>query len=117
MIRGIEGLTYSLVSFPAIPPTNVYVEVPMTAIVNIRGDRLYHEHISWDHATALRQIGHLPDFVPFSQPATNGNGTHHGSDESFELRLPVFGKETVKKMRDKNSVPSNEMFGWGVRKS
>jgi len=28
------------------PPTNRRIEIPFTAVVNIRGDRLYHEHIS-----------------------------------------------------------------------
>jgi carboxymethylenebutenolidase len=66
------------------------------------GDRLYHEHITWDQATVLRQAGILPDFLQHGQ----GN-------ERQKLRLPVAGQEAVAKMRDKNSVASNQMFDYG----
>jgi carboxymethylenebutenolidase len=42
---------------PGVPPTGKYVEVPTVAIVNFRGDKLYHEHIYWDQASVLVQIG------------------------------------------------------------
>lgn len=48
-------------SVPGIPPTGKPLEIPFTSVVNIRGDRLYHEHISWDQATVLRQLGLLPE--------------------------------------------------------
>lgn len=99
--------------FPGVPPTFKYVEIPMMAVVNIRGDRLYHEHISWDQATALKQIGILPERLPLvvdsSAAQTNGNGPASGS-KKFDVVLPVAGKDTVAKMRDKNSVESNHMF-------
>lgn len=76
----------------------------MMAVVNLRGDRLYHEHITWDQATALRQAGLLPEYLPFA-----------GADSSQEVRLPVAGVEAVEKMRNKNAVPSNVMFGYAVR--
>jgi len=38
---------------PGVPPTGKYVEVPTVAIVNFRGDKLYHEHIYWDQASVL----------------------------------------------------------------
>ena len=87
------------------------------AVVNIRGDRLYHEHITWDQATALRQVGHLPEFLPFGKHdiVVNGRGSHANEEPTMEIRLPVAGTQTARKMRDKNSVSSNEMFGWGVR--
>lgn len=48
-------------SVPGVPPTGKPLEVPFTSIVNIRGDRLFHEHIAWDQATLLRQLGLLPE--------------------------------------------------------
>ena len=30
---------------PGVPPTGKSLRIPMTAIVNIRGDRLFNEHI------------------------------------------------------------------------
>ncbi|KAF8192419.1 hypothetical protein BJ912DRAFT_260489 [Pholiota molesta] len=50
---------------PNVPPTGKKLSIPMMAVVNIRGDRLYNEHIWWDHATALRQAGILPSIFHF----------------------------------------------------
>jgi len=61
---------------PGIPPTNRYVEVALVAIVRFRDGKLAHEHIYWDQASVLKQIGLLPD-----------------------LDLPVFGIESAQKVR------------------
>jgi carboxymethylenebutenolidase len=61
---------------PGIPPTNRYVEVALVAIVRFRGGKLAHEHIYWDQASVLKQIGLLTD------PG-----------------LPVFGAESALKVR------------------
>ena len=71
---------------PGIEPTGKYVEIPLVAIVNFRGDKLYHEHIYWDQASVLVQIGKL--------------------DPSG---LPVAGIETAKKLIDER-LPSNELM-------
>lgn len=60
---------------PGIAPTNRRVEVPLVAIVRFRGGKLAHEHIYWDQASVLKQIGLITD----------------GS-------LPVFGAETAHKV-------------------
>ncbi len=65
---------------PGVPPTGKYVEVPTVAIVNFRGDKLYHEHIYWDQASVLMQIGLL-------EPAG----------------LPVAGVETAKKLVERDA--------------
>lgn len=44
---------------PGVAPTNRRVEVPLVAIVRFRGDKLVHEHIYWDQASVLVQIGLL----------------------------------------------------------
>ena len=44
---------------PGVAPTGKYVEVPLVAIVCFRGDKLYHEHIYWDQASVLVQLGLL----------------------------------------------------------
>ena len=46
---------------PGVAPTNRRVEVPLVAIVKFRDGKLAHEHIYWDQASVLRQIGLLPD--------------------------------------------------------
>jgi carboxymethylenebutenolidase len=72
---------------PGIAPTGKRVEIPLVAIVKFRGDKLYHEHIYWDQASVLVQIGKL-------DPAG----------------LPVAGIETARKLLDEN-LPSNELMG------
>lgn len=97
---------------PGVPPTGKKLEVPFTCVINIRGDRLFHEHISWDQATLLRQIALLPDYLPFPYPV---NGRDPAPGRRFEYRVPTAGAETARKLVDENSVPSNEMFGFGIR--
>ena len=72
---------------PGIAPTGKYVEVPTVAIVNFRGDKLFHEHIYWDQASVLVQVGLL-------DPAS----------------LPVGGNDVAKKMLDTNAVASNGLM-------
>jgi carboxymethylenebutenolidase len=71
---------------PGIPPTGKCVEVPLVAIVRFRGGKLAHEHIYWDQASVLVQIGLL-------DPA----------------QLPVAGVETAHKVLDP-SLPANELM-------
>ena len=71
---------------PGVAPTGKYVEVPLLAVVNFRGDKLYHEHIYWDQASVLVQIGKLDP-----------------------TGLPVAGQATAKKLIDE-TLPSNELM-------
>jgi len=71
---------------PGIPPTGKRVEVPLVAIVRFREGKLAHEHIYWDQASVLVQIGLLD------------------SD-----KLPVVGVESAKKVLDP-SLPANELM-------
>lgn len=50
---------------PGVPPTNKRVEIPMVSIVAVRGDKLVSEHMYWDQASVLVQVGLLdPKMVP-----------------------------------------------------
>jgi carboxymethylenebutenolidase len=71
---------------PGVAPTGRRVEIPLIAIVKFRGDKLYHEHIYWDQASVLVQIGLLDA---------------HG--------LPVAGIETARKLLDE-TLPSNTLM-------
>lgn len=71
---------------PGIAPTGKYVEIPMLGVIQFRGPKLCHEHIYWDQASVLVQIGLL-----------NPQG------------LPVAGVETAKKLLDE-SLPSNQLM-------
>jgi len=67
---------------PGVASTHRRVEVPLVAIVRFRDGKLAHEHIYWDQASVLKQIGLLQD------PA-----------------LPVFGAETARKVLDPRFDP------------
>ena len=69
--------------FPGIAPTGRMVEIPTLLLVKFRGDRVCHEHIYWDQASALKQIG-----------ALDADG------------LPVAGAEAAAKVLDETR-PSN----------
>lgn len=79
-----------------MPPTNAKLSVPMVAVVNVRGDRLYHEHIWWDQAGVLLQAGILP--------------THVDREDGSRLRLPVAGAEAARLLADERDGVSNEMI-------
>jgi carboxymethylenebutenolidase len=71
---------------PGIPPTGKRVEVPLVAIVRFRDGKLAHEHIYWDQASVLVQIGLL-------DPA----------------KLPVVGVESARKVLDP-TLPANALM-------
>ena len=49
---------------PGIPPTGKRVELPFVVIVQFEGDKLAHEHLYWDQASVLVQIGLLDRTLP-----------------------------------------------------
>ena len=69
---------------PGVPPTKKRVEVVVVSIVVLRGGKLYHEHVYWDQASVLVQVGLLdPDVVP---EAARKLGVR---------KLPVVGREAA----------------------
>src|SRR5262245_16586722 len=71
---------------PGVPPTGKRVEVPLVAIVRFRNDKLAHEHIYWDQASVLVQLGLLDTTL-----------------------LPVAGVESARKALDP-SLPANALI-------
>jgi carboxymethylenebutenolidase len=69
---------------PGVPPTGRRVDLVKVVIVSFEGGKMVHEHIHWDQASALVQLGLL-------DPA----------------KLPVAGAEAARKMLDPTSLPSN----------
>jgi len=45
---------------PGVAPTHRKIEVPLVVIAHFRDGRLAHEHIYWDQASVLVQVGLLP---------------------------------------------------------
>jgi carboxymethylenebutenolidase len=71
---------------PGVAPTGKRVEVPLVAIVRFREDKLAHEHIYWDQASVLVQLGLI-------DPA----------------KLPVAGVESARKVLDP-TLPANALM-------
>jgi len=71
---------------PGVPPTGKRVEVPLVAIVRFRDGKLAHEHIYWDQASVLVQIGLID-----------------------AAKLPVAGIESTRKVLDP-TLPANELM-------
>ncbi|MEX3917601.1 dienelactone hydrolase family protein [Paraburkholderia sp. BR10872] len=82
---------------PGIAPTGKRVEIPLLAVVKFRGDKLYHEHIYWDQASVLVQIGLLD---PTGLPTT-------GADTARKLLDETLPSNTLMK-RWQDSVPAND---------
>jgi carboxymethylenebutenolidase len=50
---------------PGIQPTGKYVELPHVVVMKFRGNKIVHEHIYWDQASLLTQLGLLdPKTLP-----------------------------------------------------
>jgi len=71
---------------PGIAPTGKQVEIPLVAVVRFRDGKLAHEHIYWDQASVLVQLGLLD-----------------------ARTLPVAGRETASKVLDP-SLRSNGLI-------
>jgi len=71
---------------PGISPTGKRVEVPLVAIIRFRDGKLAHEHIYWDQASVLVQIGLLDP-----------------------VKLPVTGVESARKVLDP-TLPANTLM-------
>jgi carboxymethylenebutenolidase len=71
---------------PGIAPTGRRVEIPLVVIVRFRDGKIAHEHIYWDQASVLAQIGLL-------DPA----------------KLPIAGIDATRKAADPG-LPSNRLM-------
>jgi carboxymethylenebutenolidase len=49
---------------PGIEPTGRRVELPFVVIAQFEGDKLAHEHLYWDQASVLVQVGLLDRTLP-----------------------------------------------------
>jgi carboxymethylenebutenolidase len=78
---------------PHVAPTGRRVEVAMVVVVAFRDGKVAHEHIYWDQASVLVQLG-LLDAAP----------------------LPVVGAESARKVADP-TLPSNRLMGSRPRAS
>jgi carboxymethylenebutenolidase len=73
---------------PAVLPTGRSVRLPVCVVVKFDGGKVAHEHIYWDQASLLVQVGLL-------DPAD----------------LPVTGAEQAENLFDRRARPTNELMG------
>jgi hypothetical protein len=74
---------------PGVPPTDKQVEIILVSIVSLRAGRLYSEHVYWDQASILVQVGLLdPKLVPQGVQGVD--------------RLPVVGRESARRILEEN---------------
>jgi carboxymethylenebutenolidase len=72
---------------PGVPPTSRSVRLPFCVVVKFEDGRIAHEHIYWDQASLLMQVGLLD-----------------------RAGLPVTGAEQAENLVDPRARPMNELI-------
>jgi len=75
---------------PGLAPTGKSVEFPLVVVGGLQDGLVSYEHIHWDQASVLVQLGVLDP-----------------------KGLPVVGVEAARRLRDVHSVPANRLLGAG----
>jgi len=84
---------------PGVQPTDKFVEIAMVSIIAVRGGKLVSEHMYWDQASVLAQVGLLdPSIVP---KAFKNKGLK---------RLPVAGAEAAKQLIEPKQERYNKLL-------
>jgi carboxymethylenebutenolidase len=71
---------------PGVAPTHRFVELPNVVVMGFEGEKVSHEHIYWDQASLLAQVGLLD-----------------------QAGLPVVGRDQATQLR-KRSLPANRLM-------
>jgi carboxymethylenebutenolidase len=87
---------------PGIQPTGKRVEVALLVVVQFEGDKLAHEHLYWDQASVLVQLGLLQ---PSGLPVVGAEGARAVLDRSIPLnQLIHYAKAEARKTLRRRSV-------------
>lgn len=82
---------------PGVPPTNKRVEIILVSIVSMRAGRLYSEHVYWDQASVLVQVGLIdPKLLPHGVQGVD--------------RLPVVGREAARRILHEDNELEQEHY-------
>jgi carboxymethylenebutenolidase len=81
---------------PGIQPTGRRVEIAMRAVVQFEGDKLAHEHLYWDQASVLVQIGLLE---PAGLPVVGAEGARSVLDRTIRLNGLLYRAELLHRAR------------------
>ncbi len=88
--EGVARFTHTIALdylLPGVAPTGKRVELAIVVIIRFRDGKIAHEHIYWDQASVLVQLGLI-------DPA----------------KLPVAGAESAQKVLDPAGIPSNVLL-------
>jgi len=69
---------------PDVPPTGKLVEIAVVVIVGFKDNKISHEHIYWDQASVLSQIGLLD---PTNLPVCGAESAHKVLDPKMPSRI------------------------------
>jgi carboxymethylenebutenolidase len=67
---------------PGIPPTGKRVEIALVVVVQFEGNKLAHEHLYWDQASVLVQLGLLDSS---GLPVVGAEGARSVLDRNIQL--------------------------------
>ncbi|VUC31436.1 unnamed protein product [Clonostachys rosea] len=94
---------------PGVPATDKKVEVLMVSIVGFKAGKLHHEHVYWDQASVLVQVGLLdPKLLPES------------AKELKVKKLPVVGRRAARRVikgqddTDEGEADNKLIPGWAA---
>lgn len=98
---------------PGIPPTGKPVEVAMLVVVQFEGDKLAHEHLYWDQASVLVQLGLLQSA---GLPVVGAEGAQSALDRSIRLNdlirsAKAPGRKTPRNGKGEPSKHANKVYG------
>ena len=82
---------------PGIPPTGKRVELPFVVIVQFERDKLAHEHLYWDQASVLVQVGLLERSPPVRCGEIAAQVLNPTQPMNELIRRALNGAETVGK--------------------
>ena len=86
---------------PGVPPTQKDVDIMIVSIVSIKAGLLSSEHVYWDQASVLMQIGVLdPEAVP-----------KHLKEKGLEF-LPIVGAESARAAKGGKEEMNELIDGW-----
>lgn len=74
---------------PGVPPTGKSVELPVVVVMRFENDKIAHEHIYWDQASLLVQVGLLD---PTVLPVVGINQARTLLDQSLPLNALITAK-------------------------
>jgi carboxymethylenebutenolidase len=102
---------------PGIPPTGKRVEIALVVVVQFDGDKLAHEHLYWDQASVLVQLGLID---PAGLPVVGAEGARSVLDRSIPLNALLDRANPTKSnahlTRPKEMLPAQESESAAMRR-